>query len=474
MDNMMHHHLREGSLGVKDIVFFVIAAAAPLGATIGAVPVVFSVGGPSAPALFLVASLMILIFAVGLATFSRYIVSAGGFADIVKKGLGNTFGYTVAGIALLAYLSMLTGLYAQFATLFSDMIKTIFGENVPWQACILVALLFVGVLGYKDIELSSSVLGLLMILEVLILLIFDAVVLFKTHWSSFSSIHEIFPFPDLNNSGSTVALLFAMCCFVGFESTTLYGEEAKKPHKTIPAATYVAVSLIGIFFILTTFCLNIAYNTQKVQDVATADLTNFVFSANTAYVGEWSTRIMQVLVVTSVLAVLLSFHNALCRYLFSLARHNFLNMNLSKVHPVYKSPHISSIVLTVMIGLIILLFVLTQADPINQMYMFMVGLGTLSIISLQMLGSYAISAYFIKNKKGHLFTGKVLPLIAGMILTTVCFFTFINFNLLSGSDSLLAVSLPWLVIVAGVAGTINGVYRNRRRRNRIDSISTVS
>lgn len=41
--------LKPKSLGVSDIVFFVIAAAAPLGATLGVGPVVFAMGGAGAP-----------------------------------------------------------------------------------------------------------------------------------------------------------------------------------------------------------------------------------------------------------------------------------------------------------------------------------------------------------------------------------------------------------------------------------------
>ncbi|WP_447411928.1 amino acid permease, partial [Clostridium perfringens] len=74
---------------------------------------------------------------------------------------------------------------------------------------------------------------------------------------------------------------------------------------------------------------------------------NFVYAANTQFVGQWSTSLMQILAITSVFAVLLSFHNALCRYLFALARSGFLPQQLSSVHPRFRSPYKASITLSV-------------------------------------------------------------------------------------------------------------------------------
>jgi Amino acid permease len=50
---------------------------------------------------------------------------------------------------------------------------------------------------------------------------------------------------DFTVPGMGAALMFAFACFVGFESTTLYGEEARNPERTVPRATYVAIGLIA-------------------------------------------------------------------------------------------------------------------------------------------------------------------------------------------------------------------------------------
>ncbi|HFI2151614.1 APC family permease [Ralstonia solanacearum] len=448
------NNLKTNSLGVSDIVFFVVAAAAPLGATLGGSPAVFAIGGSSAPGLYLCASVILMLFAIGFAAMSRYVISAGGFAELVKVGIGITVGHAASGIAILAYICMLAGIYGAFSAFNSELIKNYTGVEFSWQLSALLAIVVVGLFGYLDVSISAKVLGVLMILEVLILVVFDTAVLIQSDPATMNFANFI-P-KDLGVPGLGVAMMFAFACFVGFESTTIYGEEAKNPHTTIPLATYIAIALIGVFYTLTTWCLGIAYSGSDVQSAATGDLVNFVFNMNTKFVGLWSTQLMQALAVTSLFAVLLSFHNALCRYLFSLARSSFLFNSLSRVHPRNSSPHVASLTLSVITFVILSVFMLTGADPIGNLYMWMVGVGTLAILVLQSMGAIAVIAYFKKTKKGFLWQGLIAPFFGGAGLIFVVILALTNFQELTGSNSELVNFLPWLVPIAASLGIING------------------
>ncbi|WP_051889738.1 APC family permease [Burkholderia cepacia] len=449
--------LKASSLGIADIVFFVVAAAAPLGATLGAGPAVFSMGGNAAPGLYFIASCILLLFAVGFAAMSRYVVSAGGFAELVSRGLGKHAGNAAAGVALLAYVCMLIGIYAQFAAFGADTIKSFTGLELDWRMLAFVAVAMTGVLGYMDINLSARVLGVLMILEVLILVIFDGAVLVKT--GGHANDLQIFSATTLKSSGIGTALMFAFSCFVGFESTTIYGEEARNPQRTIPGATYIAIGLIGVFYTLTMWCLALAYSGQNIQHEATANPITFVFTANTRFVGEWSTQTMQVLVLTSVFAVLLSFHNALCRYFFALARVNFLPAPLTKIHRRHGSPHAASVVLTISCTAVLAAFMFGKADPVQVIYMWMVALGTLGVLVLQTLGAAGVIGYFARTGKRMLWQGFIAPAFGGLGLLVVVIIAVTNFGSLSGTTEGLSTQLPWLVLVAAVVGIANGFFK---------------
>lgn len=72
--------LRRNAIGVSHIVFFVVAAAAPLTAVVGASPAAFAFGnGPGVPATYLLVGVLYLLFSVGFTAMSRFIGSAGGF-----------------------------------------------------------------------------------------------------------------------------------------------------------------------------------------------------------------------------------------------------------------------------------------------------------------------------------------------------------------------------------------------------------
>ncbi len=450
--------LKAGSIGTAGIVFFVVAAAAPLAATLGAGPVVFIFGGPGAPAMYLIASLALLLFAFGFAAMSRYVTSAGGFAAFVSWGLGRWAGYAAAGVALLAYLGMFLGISAQFATFVSDLAARFFGWSVPWQAALVVGVIIIGILGYRDVRVSAILLGVLLVLEVLILLVFDFGVLIQGGAAGINL--DSFAPGNVFTPTMGLALLFAFSCFVGFEATTLYGEEAREPKKTVPRATYIAVIAIGVIYTLTMWALSIAYGTDAVQEAAAEDPVGFVLNATHDYLGPWATIVMEVLVLTSLLAVLLSFQNALSRYVYSLGRAGFLAKGLGVAHPKHRSPSRASFVVTVVILIALAVFMVAGADPFSVIYMWMIGTGTLGVLVLQASGAAAVVVYLRRNARQEgLWKGLIAPGLGGILLVVAVVLAVTNFDALIDSTGFITVLLPALYLVAIAVGLIVGSVR---------------
>ncbi|MGW7200223.1 APC family permease [Streptomyces chryseus] len=453
--------LKKAAVGTSGIVFFVVAAAAPLGATLGATPVVFSSSGVGAPGMYLVASVVLLLFAVGYATMSRHITSAGGFTAYISAGLGDRAGQASAGIALLAYNCMLLGLSGQFGAFASDLLAQ-WGWSVPWQAIALAALAVVAVLGYVEVNLSAKVLGLLMIAEVLILLVFDAVVIGKGGTEGLST--DAFAPGEVFSGAPGVALLFAFTCFVGFEATTIYGEEARDPRRTVPRATYVAVILIGVFYALTSWAIGLAHGSDA-KKAATEDPVNFVTSANTAFVGKFSTDLMQVLVVTSVFAVLLAFHNTLTRYMFSLGRGGLLPRQLGQTHSRFQSPHRASVVQSLLTLVLLGVFMAAGVAPFEELFFWLVGLGTLAVLVLQAAVAVAVVAFFRRRSDGGpLWQTIVAPTLGALGLAVGIMFAIDNFDILTGITDGPGSHMPWLIPIAGLVALATAAFTARRGR----------
>jgi len=301
-----------------------------------------------------------------------------------------------------------------------------------------------------------------MILEVLILVVFDAVVI-ATGGADGINVDAFVP-ANVFTPEMGAGLLFAFACFVGFEATVIYGEEARRPKVTIPRATYASILVIGVIYTATMWALGLAYGSENVQAAAIADPVGFVFAANTQFVGEWSTVAMRILVVTSLIAVLLAFHNTLSRYLFSLGRAGFLSRRLGRTHRRYQSPSAASIVLSVLTAIVLLIFVIAQADPFLTIYLWLVGVGTLGVLILQAAGAAAVVGYFIRNRGARtgVWANFIAPALGGLGLAVALVLAVINFPLLTGVTEGPATLLPWLLVLAAAAGLVTGIMRSRK------------
>jgi amino acid transporter len=158
-------------------IVFIIVAAAPLASMVGNLPVAIAFGnGAGVPAAFLLITLVLLCFAVGYARVSRRVVNTGAFYTYLGLGLGRPAGIAGAFIAVLAYCTQTFGLVGAFGY-FAALILEGFGLDLPWEVYGALAIVTVAVLGHRQIDLSATVLAVLLLAEIGLLLVFDVAVL---------------------------------------------------------------------------------------------------------------------------------------------------------------------------------------------------------------------------------------------------------------------------------------------------------
>lgn len=446
--------LKRNAVGVPGIVFFVVAAAAPLAAALGASPIGFATLGVGAPGAYVIAGAVLILFAVGYGAMSRFVTSSAGFAAYLEQGFGRVTGFAGAAVALLSYHCMLMGLYGLFGFFTSAVIGDLTGVQIDWKLWTVLAWAGVALLGYLEINLSAKVLGVLMIGEVLILIIFDVAVLTQGGVAGVNL--DSFQPANVFTDGLGVAMLFAAASFVGFEATAIYGEEAKDPARTIPRATYVAVVLIAVFYTLSTWSIALAHGSDQIQQAASEDPAGFVFAVNTQYVGPWSTVLMNVLLVTSTFAVLVAFHNTLSRYMFALGRSGILPRKLGVTHRRWQSPHVASVAVTSATLVVVGTFMLAGADPFAQLYAWLIGVGTVGVLVMQAATSVAVVAFFLRKKRNEfrLWSCAIAPILGALGLATATYLAVANWELLAGATSGVPALLPWLIVLAAVLGVV--------------------
>jgi amino acid transporter len=452
--------LKKNAIGMWQIVFFVIAAAAPLTGMLGIIPVAIRLGnGAGVPGAFVAAGLILLVFSVGYAAMSRHVVNAGAFYAYLAQGLSPAFGVGGALVAVVSYTAMQVGVYALFGFFAVIIVKPL----LPWWAYSAAAMALVQFLGMRKLDLSGWVLGLFISLEMGILLALSvSIVLHGGGPQGFNA--RPFAPGEVLSGHPGIALMFALASFVGFEATAIYGEESRNPTRTVPLATYASVSIIMVFFAFSTWAIISAYGVEHVVAAAVQDPGNFWFAQSDRYLGRFGTGIMRALLLSSIFACVLAFHNTITRYLFALGREGLLWRFLCGIHPRFLSPYKASYAQTVCAALGLLLAVWSGADPLTVVFSWTSAFATIGIVGLQFMVSAAVIVFFWRNGLDKRVWNTVVAPVLGMAgLGYALYLLIVNLPALSGSEDGLVRSFPWVMLAVMVVGVGLGTARRGSR-----------
>lgn len=421
----------QGNMGVGELVMSVLAFSAPLTTVAGFVPVLLMFSGNTGPLIYLIATVILVVFSVGFTAMGRVVANPGGFYAFVTQGLGRPAGLGGAFLATFGYFMI--GFFAPpfFAiTVQSYVENNLNGPHIAWGWYALLIIVATTALAYRRIDLSAKVLTGVMILEVLIVVVFDLVSFAHGTPAGGGGAGLALPWIDDPNIG--LALLFVVGNFFGFEATVIFREEVRDPERTIPRATYLAVAGIGIFYAIAAWAYVVYAGAAKVQGDAEANLAGMFNGSLTDLVGKTFVDVVVILLMTSILASMLSIHNVAARYSYSLGTDGVLPKMLGKVHSLHGSPYVSASIIGGLWALGVLAFVLMKTDP-NVLYARASGVGSFSVLLLLFAASIAVFAYFRKNPStdSRLKTA-VAPVVAAIGIGVVAVLAVLNYSDLLG------------------------------------------
>lgn len=457
-----------GKMGTTQLVLAVLAFSAPLTVVIAWVPFLIIFNGVGAPTAYVVAMCLVLVFAVGFGKMTRYVTNPGAFYAYITAGLGRVIGLGAGFLSIYAYLLlMLAGAaYAGFST--NGLISGVLGgPDIPWYWYSLAMWGAVSVLGYFNVELSAKVLSLAIALEILVIVGFDVAV-FADGGPEGRSV-EPFTWSAFTSGSVGLGLLFAVVSFLGFEGTAIYREETKDPVRTVRRATIIAVVFMGLLYAGSAWMLILSVGTSKAFATVESDPGGVYFASLATYMGGIVTDVAQILIVTSWFACVLSMHNVLTRYGFSLGTDGVFPRLLGRVHPRHRSPHVASVVVSALVFACAAPFVLAGADPV-VMYGQLAGASGFAIVLLLLLTSLAVLVYFARRQASEPdsvdaspWLTLVAPAVSTIGLGIVLYLALANFTTMIGgamSRAVLLQVLTWGVLVAGVVTA--AVYRRCR------------
>lgn len=495
--------LKPNAVGLWGVMFMAVATAAPITAMVGNVPIAIGYGnGANAPAGYLVATIVLSLFALGYSAMAKHITSTGAFYGYISHGLGRVVGMAAGALTTLAYVvfeAALVGIFAFFASTF---VSAHVGVEISWMWFAVLMLGVNTVLTYFDINITAKILGVFLVTEILMLALMTGSVLFTgggpEGWS-LGSLNPLNAFDNLSatvadptNAGATlvvagsagIGLFFAFWSWVGFESTAMYGEESREPKKIIPRATMLSVVCIGLFYVLVSWSAIVG--TGPSQAIALAQDGNtagqIFFGPVEEHLGSWAVVLFEFLLMTGSYACGMAFHNCASRYIYAIGREDLVpgfGKTLGATHKKHGSPYMAGFVQTGVASAIVLYFFLTDRDPYGQLYALMAIMGTTAIMIVQALAAFACISYFHVHKKhpetAHWFRTFLAPLVGGIGMLYVIWLLVENASFAAGaaaSDVVFKAS-PWIVAAVGIGGLAFALYAKKFSPGRYATIGRV-
>lgn len=462
--------LKRNSLGISAVFFCIATAAAPMTALLFNVPVIVSGAGWAAPAAFIVALVMLLIFTVGYVEMTRRVTSAGGFYSFVSHGFGQTLGLGTASVITFSYTILTASIVGIFAYFAKTTIADWTGANIPLIVLLLgpvaVCLLF----AYFDIQITARVLGVFFVAEVTAALIFSIAVLVQggAHGLSAAPFNPLALFHNhaaisvFGAAAPGVALFGAFWSWVGFEMAPNYGEESRRPRRIFAVATFGTLLALGVLYVLGSYAFTIGWGTTHAAQGVAAQFSGKTISAfyplTTRYVGTALTEVFRFLIMSSSFACTLAFFNTSSRYVFALGRERILPGVLSRTHPRHQTPYLASGLVATVITVWILLFYASDSSTeaaLTKLATWTPIVGVFGLLLVQALTSFAIVRYFrvVAPEHSHPFKTLIAPLTGGVLMLFSAWLLFDNRAALSGAGNAVFIRYGfWLIPLAFALG----------------------
>ncbi|MFI1450652.1 APC family permease [Streptomyces virginiae] len=473
--------LRADRLGTAGLLLSVLAASAPLMVVAGVMPTTFGVMGiVGQPLLFVILGAVLALFSVGYAEMSRHVHNAGAFYAYIARGLGPTAGAGASLVALVAYSAMQVGVFGILGFEISGLFATYLDIELAWWIPALLAVAVTGALGWLKIDLNAKVLGVLLLVECVLVVVFDVAAIAEPAAEGLS-LHAFNP-ETLGGAGFGTALCFCIAAFVGFEQSPVYAEETSKPHIVVSRVMFLAVGFVALFFAVSAWALTVATGPSEVVKTSAEAGPTLLFQLTESRLGTTFTDVLHVLFVTGMFAAMLSFHNVVARYAFAMGREGLLPATFGRTNAGTGAPATGSLLQTGVAALVVIAFALTEdkapADPtlavqppdpttpVLHLFTWMGSVGALGVTLLMAAASFAVIAFFVRRGTAGAQVWRLVAAgAAGLALLAIAVYTVKDFGVLVGAEKGSALSwvLPGIIGAAVVIGLAYGAVLRRTR-----------
>src|ERR1700681_2868130 len=324
--------LRLGILSPMETLAQSVSTMAPTTTPAATIPLVCALTGNGTWLAYVLATVAIFLVALCIARYARHSASPGSLYTYASMTLPPWLSATVAWSLLLAYVatgsSVIGGFYHYANLLLRDATGHVF-------SAVLLSLLVTGVsiwIAWRDVKISARLMLWIEAASVSVIVIVVALLLFRHGWHLDSDELHL---RGMTGSGLRLGLLLALFSFVGFESATTLGAEARNPLKTIPRAVIQSSVLAGAFFTVCAYTEVLGFHIAG-QDLGTSEAPMHVL-AGVARVPVFG-LLIDIGALVSLFAGTLACITAAARLLMLMAHNGLAHGALRKTHARNETP----------------------------------------------------------------------------------------------------------------------------------------
>jgi amino acid transporter len=321
-----------------------VAAIAPTTSPVLTIPLVFALAGNGTWIAYALATVQVTLIALLIGALARRSASPGSLYSYATDSLPPVCASVAAWALLLGYVATGSSISAGFALYANVLLKASTGHVVPPSLLVLVAVVGAATMAYRDVKLSARAMLWLEGASVACIVMVLLLVLWK------NGLHLDWPQLRLQSSSISdirLGLVLAIFSFVGFESATALGHEAKEPLRTIPRAVLQCALGAGAFFILAAYAEVLGFrSTGLALDKAGAPMHVLADQASVPLLG----ILIDAGAMVSMFACGLACITAGARILLLMARNGLVPIQFCKTHQRNDTPHLSVLLTAIVIA----------------------------------------------------------------------------------------------------------------------------
>jgi amino acid transporter len=322
--------LRRRELGPLGVLAQSVATTAPAGAMAAVPLLVTAAAGRDAPWSVAIAAALVGLVVASIAVFARRMAAAGGLYSFTAKGLGPGGAYACAVSMVVGYALLVAAALVGASWYARALVERLWPVDTTAVGVAVVVVLSAAIAAcaVRGVRLAGRVMLVVEGVSITLILVVLVTLAVRAPAGPVPP-----PLPSGGVTGVAAGVLPAVAAFIGFDSATALGVEARRPYASVPRAVAVTAGGAALLYLVAMLVHLAAPAVLPALTVAAPD-----GGPGAAVIGTWAPVLLDAGIIASFGACTLAALNTLVRVLFSLAREGVAPAVLGRTHRRHLTP----------------------------------------------------------------------------------------------------------------------------------------